>query len=479
MNFDSLLNIELSKRKFWEFCNTLEPDFYKPERIHLITLCNTLELFYFGKLLKPNGEPFTKLMMRLPPQFGKSRTLVNFTKWVLGLNTKERIITASRSDSQATDFSRYTRDGINEVKNLPDQIVYSDIFPHTKIKHGDSAVQKWALEGEHFNYLGVGVSGGVTGKGATLRIMDDVVKDAEQALNDTAMEKLWRWLSGTFSSRNSAEEGEVKEIFCATLWGERDPQAILQETEGDEWYILSMPIYDAEKDEMLCSEMMSKKAFLKLKKRMFVDSNTKIIFYANYMCEAIDDNEAKVFPRSSIKRYKHIPTEIIEENGKEREVMQGWTFACADTADEGSDYFAMPIMQVIGNNVYVFDAIFNQNNLTLQESEVINMCKIHKIRRLLIETNNAGAYFKRRMEKKLPGVEVWGQWAKGNKMARIISQSGIIKYYFYFPENPSPTLERFMNQIFRLLKTSKKEDDAGDAIAASSAHLETHFNLFQ
>jgi len=51
MNFDSLLNIELSKRKFWEFCNTLEPDFYKPERTHLITLCNTLELFYFSKLL--------------------------------------------------------------------------------------------------------------------------------------------------------------------------------------------------------------------------------------------------------------------------------------------------------------------------------------------------------------------------------------------------------------------------------------------
>lgn len=479
MNFDSLLNIELSKHKFWEFCNTLEPDFYTTDRIHLITLCNTLEYFYFGKLLNLSGESYTKLMIRIPPQHGKSRTLVNFTKWVLGLNTKERIITASRSDSQATDFSRYTRDGINEVKNLPNQIVYSDIFPDTKIKRGDSAVQKWALEGEHFNYLGVGVSGGVTGKGATLRIMDDIVKDAEQALNDLAMEKIWRWLSGTFSSRNSAEEGEVKEIFCATLWGERDPQSILEQTEGDEWYILSMPVYDKEKDEMLCSDFLSKKAFDKLKSRMSVDNRTKVIFYANYMCIAIDDNESKVFPQSSIKRYKHLPSEIITENGKEKEVLQGWTFAIADTADEGTDYFAMPIMQVIGDNVYVFDAIFNQENLTLQESEVISKCKTSKIRRLTIETNNAGAYFYRRMKEKLPNIEVWGQWSKGNKMARIISQSGIIKYNFYFPENPNPTLQAFMNQMFRLLKTSKKEDDAGDAIAAASAHLEEQFHMFK
>ena len=114
-------------------------------------------------------------------------------------------------DGPATDFSRYTRDGINEIANTPDQIVFSDIFPDTKIKQGNSSVQKWALEGQHFNYLGVGMGGGVTGKGATLRIIDDLVKDIEVAINDTALDKIWRWLSGTFSSRNSSEGGEVKE----------------------------------------------------------------------------------------------------------------------------------------------------------------------------------------------------------------------------------------------------------------------------
>jgi len=476
MNFDSLLNIELSKRKFWEFCNTLEPEFYTFDKPHLIKLCNTLEDFYFSKLLKPNGDPYTKIMIRIPPQHGKSRTLVNFTKWVLGLNVDERIITASNTDSQATDFSRFTRDGIMGVKNMPEQVVYSDIFPSTRVKRGDSAVQKWALEGQHFNYLGVGVNGLVTGKGATLRIMDDIVKGADQALSDTAMDKLWIWLTGTFSSRNSeSEAGEVREIFCATLWGELDPQFRLEETEGDEWYVVSMPVYNAETDEMLCEKILSKKAFVKLKSRMLVDSRTRMIFYANYMCEAIGDNENKAFPRSECKTYKQIPTEVID--GKE--VMQGWTFAFADTADEGTDNFAMPILQVIPPYVYLIDSIFDQENLTIQESQVLSKSKEQTIRKIVVETNSSGAYFKRRITELLPGVEIYGQWSKANKMARILSMSGIIKYYFRFPENPNPTTEKFMNQVYRLLKTSKKLDDAPDSLSGAAAHLESHFGMFK
>jgi len=188
-----------SKKSFWQFCKLLEPEFYKPNRKHLKILCDTLEKFYFNQLLDSNGIAYNKLMIRMPPQFGKSRTLVNFTKWVLGINNSERIITASHSDGQASDFSRYARDGINEVKNLGSQTVYSDIFPGTKIKQGNASFQKWALEGQHFNYLGVGVGGGVTGKGATIRIMDDLIKDAEVALSGTALSKIWVWLSGTFS----------------------------------------------------------------------------------------------------------------------------------------------------------------------------------------------------------------------------------------------------------------------------------------
>ena len=472
MTSESLLSCrlrqELALRSFWDFCNYLEPDFYRPEREHLKILCDTLEKFYYNQLLNDTGRPFHKLMIRMPPQHGKSRTLVNFTKWALGKNNEERIITASHSDGQASDFSRYTRDGISEVKNIESQVVYSDVFPGTKIKQGNASFQKWALEGQHFNYLGVGVGGGVTGKGATIRIMDDLIKDAEVALSDNALSKIWVWLSGTFSSRNAALGGDVKEIFCATIWGEQDPQMILEQTEPGEWYILAMPIYNQETDQMLCPDMLSKESYLKLKHRMEVDSRTKMIFQANYHCIAISDDETKVFPVSSLKRYTDLP-----------EGVEYFTIASVDTADTGEDYFSMPIARVYGDRVYIVDAIFDQNNLTIQEGQVQSKVKEHRINNLVIESNSFGAYFSRRIRELIPEIEVFGQFSKSNKMGRILANAGLIKLYFYFPEKPSADLQRFINQVTKLMKTSTKEDHAPDSLALLSAHLEKIHGLFR
>lgn len=460
--------IDESRDHFWNFCQLLEPDFYKSDRQYLRILCDTLEAFYYNQLLNDAGVVIHKVMIRMPPQFGKSRTLVNFTKWVLGKNNEERIITASYSDGQASDFSRYTRDGISEVKNIESQVVYSDVFPTTKIKQGNASFQKWALEGQHFNYLGVGVGGGVTGKGATIRIMDDLIKDAEIALSDNALSKIWVWLSGTFSSRNAAIGGDVKEIFCATIWGENDPQMILEQTEPGEWFILSMPVYDAETDKMLCPDIMSKDTYLKMKRRMEVDSRTKMIFQANYHCVAIADDETKVFPVSSLKRYKEFPVD-----------QKYFTLGAIDTADEGKDSFAMPVGRVYGSRVYVFDAIFDQYNLTIQEPAVISKVKEDKITNIFIETNSFGAYFRRRLGEQLPQVEIFGQFSKGNKMSGIIANAGLVKLFFYFPENPNPALQKFMNQVTKLMKTSTKEDDAPDALCKMAAYLEKMFGLFK
>jgi len=182
----------------------------------------------------------------------------------------------------------------------------------------------------------------------------------------------------------------------------------------------------------------------------------------------VTELEGQVFSESSLKRYKYFP-----------ENMEYFTVAFADTADEGEDYFAMPIGRVYGSNVYITDAIFDQENLTIQEGQLQSKVKEHKISTLAIETNNAGAYFTRRMRELLPIVDIFGQYSKSNKMARILANAGLVKLYFYFPENPNPTLERFMIQVYRLMKTSTKEDDAPDALTGLAAYLEKYHGLFR
>jgi PBSX family phage terminase large subunit len=182
----------------------------------------------------------------------------------------------------------------------------------------------------------------------------------------------------------------------------------------------------------------------------------------------ITELEGQVFPEGSLKRYREFP-----------ENEEYFTISGIDTADEGTDYFAMPITRVYRNRVYIFDAIYDQENLTIQEGQVQSKVKEDRITHFYIETNNFGAYFRRRIAEIMPFLDIFGQYSKGNKMGRILAQSGLIKMYFYFPEKPNETLQRFMDSLCALLKTSTKEDDAADSLAGLCAYLEKYHGLFK
>jgi len=196
----------------------------------------------------------------------------------------------------------------------------------------------------------------------------------------------------------------------------------------------------------------------------------------------ITEVEGQVFPESSLKRYREFPPN--EKNDKGEEIQHYFTISAIDTADEGEDYFAGPVARVYGNRVYIFDAIFDQCNLTIQEGQVQDKVKICHINNLVVETNNAGAYFTRRLRELIPGIEIFGQYSKSNKLARILANAGLIKYYFYFPEQPNETLGKFMEQLYKLNKikpVGQKEDhdDAADSLALLCAYLEKYNGLFK
>ena len=182
----------------------------------------------------------------------------------------------------------------------------------------------------------------------------------------------------------------------------------------------------------------------------------------------ITELEGQVFPESSLKRYREFP-----------ENMEYFTIAFADTADQGIDNFAMPIARVYGNRVYVFDCIFDQENLTIQEGQVQSKVKECHINNLVVETNAFGAYFSRRIRELIPELEVFGIIAKQRKMMRVLANAGLVKTFFYFPEKPNPDLQRFLTQVYKLLKTDIKEDDAPDALTGLAAYLEKYMGLFK
>ena len=158
--------IKLAQEWFFGYCNLKAPDFYKNDRIYLKILCNTLQEF-----VSSNKKV---LLVDMPPRHGKSRTLQLFVEWMLGHNHQLKIMTGSYNETLSTVFAKNVRNSIQEVHIDDDKPVYEDIFPNTRIKHGDASMNMWSLEDGYNNYLATSPKGTATGFGANLLIIDDL-----------------------------------------------------------------------------------------------------------------------------------------------------------------------------------------------------------------------------------------------------------------------------------------------------------------
>lgn len=470
-----------STLSFWDFCNSLAPDFYlsNKDTPHLYELCELLQAFYECRIIRPRlavkkklpwkvvqnkpsipHDVCNSLMINMPPQHGKTRTLILFSMWVFGKNNQERIIAGAYNNDVASDFGRYTRDGIAEEKNLENQLVYSDIFPNTKIKKGNSSYMKWALEGQFFNFLSTGLGGSVTGKGATIKIIDDLIKGIEEATNATHLEKVWLWYNGTFGSRNAANnQGESMEIMCFTRWSEEDPcgRLLADPKERDNWYIHLREAYDHKTDTMLCPAFLSKEKYMRLKHRYLQNPVTALIFWANYHQKTVDE-ESRLYKRFS--NYNELP-----------EFKQYETTKCyIDTADTGQDYLCAIAFKMFMGKAYVIDLLYTQEGMDKTQGQVANFIQKNDIHECVIEGNNGGKEFAKIVKAYLtqnlgyPGCYMKTFKQTKNKQSRIYTMALTVQEDIVYPSDWAVRWPYYYTSMYKYQMKGKNEhDDAQDA----------------
>ena len=437
---------ELCRRSLWMFCKTLAPDFYKESRPHLKTLCDTLQNFYENKLLKDDGTPYIDLMIEMPPRHGKSRTLCMFEAWILGLEHKNKIVTASFNDDLAQDFSRNVRDMIAAEKIINDDWCYSDIFPNTKVAQGNASYEKWALEGEFFNYKGCGIGAMITGRGGNLLVVDDAVRDAEMAYNESALDKVWRWYTGTFMSRGE----HAKTIICGTPWASKDLGGRLLAKEPEQWYKLSMPACTDGK--MLCDEILTYAEYQRIKDS---GDDVKTVVAANYDLVRVDVEGALY--GAELLTYKELPEKIERRGGY------------VDTADEGEDYLCAIAGVKCGVDYPVTNLVYTQSPQEVTERQVSDMIESSGMKEICIESNNGGRAFARNVEAMIRQDNYtcainWFHQSQ-NKNARILTNAANVKQHIYFPENWNKRWPDFYLAMISYQRMGKnKHDDAPDAV---------------
>jgi len=206
-----------------------------------------------------------RLMIFVPPRTGKSELASKrFPAFFLGLNPHRHIISASYSHELAQGFGR-------DVRNIIASDEYQALFPGITLSEDSKSAGRFHTS-EGGQYLAAGVGSTMTGHGAHILLIDDPVKDREQAESHRYRDRVYNWYSSTAYTRleNDAEfisddplwtdpvsgvqdgklapfEGAV--VLVMTRWHKDDLAGRLLEDAkrgGDQWEVLSIPATDDE-----------------------------------------------------------------------------------------------------------------------------------------------------------------------------------------------------------------------------------------
>lgn len=454
--------LEKCRMSLWEFQKQRDPKFFRDSRPHLKRISDVLQGVFERKLLKPDGTPYRKVVLSIPPRHGKSYSIAGFGQWAYGKRHDTRIGVVSYNDILTGRFSQGVRDQIAEEKATPEQIVYSDIFPEVKLRYGDSARGIWALEGEYFSFLATSFGGTMTGIGFNIGIIDDPIKLPEEAHNDAFLDNQFAWYTDAFLSRL---EEDAMVVIVMTRWATRDLAGRVMDEEPGEWLYIKMQT-PMENGEMLCPELLSRKTY---------DARARLtsaeILAANYQQEPVDLKGALY---QSFATYAAIPRETASGAP-----VKAQRICYVDTADTGADYLCAVAADVVEGEAYVLDVIYTDAPMEKTELDVAKMLYDLRVQECIIESNNGGRGFGRNVERILwerfhwRGCRITPRNQRDNKQARMLTHSGFIERHVKYPEDWKRRWREYAQAMIRFQRKGKNaHDDAPDATTGLAEYVQ-------
>jgi predicted phage terminase large subunit-like protein len=181
-----------------------------------------------GVLERVASGELKRVLIQLPPRHSKSELISRlFSAYYLARNPSHFVGINSYSADLAYTLSRAARENFIQCGGI--------------VKDDVAAVKHWETN-EGGGVWAAGVGGSITGKGFNLGIIDDPIKNAEEASSDLIREKHKEWYGSTFYTRC---EPDAAIVIIQTRWHEDDLTGwLLSEEKGEEpenWHIVCLP----------------------------------------------------------------------------------------------------------------------------------------------------------------------------------------------------------------------------------------------
>ncbi len=252
VNSEHLLLIEeLERRKartdYFTFIKLLAPQDFTWNWHHEY-VCNILQ-----EWITTDKYPF--LMIFMPPQHQKSTMLTEFlSPWAFGQSINYQILLVMYNALMAKKYNR-------KIQRVMENPTYKLIFPHAKLNEKNvvsDSKGSFVKNSVEFELVGgrgflkaVGVGGGIAGNPAKIALMDDLIKDYEQANSQVYRERIDNWY---INELNARIHNDTKVAFTITRRHEDDQAGRLLKRDGivedgGKWKVIKIPAIREDMDD--------------------------------------------------------------------------------------------------------------------------------------------------------------------------------------------------------------------------------------
>ena len=449
---------------YMEFGRPAEEKFYIPRRKVLKPFVDALQALEDGEL--------DELFLSQPPRTGKTALSDFFMSWEAGKHPLNSCLYSSCSDTVTKSFYN----GLAEI--MKDNVTYrwNLVFP-------DEPIKKWNAEYQTCNVLKNNryptitcrsIDGTLNGACDCDNILmgDDLCKGIEQAMNKDVMGRLWQKVSNDFLTR--AKQG-AKKVWIGTRWSLIDPIGIrIEMLENDPAFkdyrfkVINIPaLNDLGESNFNYKHGVGFTTEYYVQTRAGFERNDDMASWnAQYMGQPIE-REGSLFSPGEMRFYSG----VLPEGEPDR------LFMAVDPAWGGSDFCAAPVCMQYGQEIYVPEVVFTNEDKRTSLPELCRTIQKYGVRTVQIEANKMTEGFadelREMLNKKNIRCTITTKAAPTNKSKedRIRDRAPDIRENFLFLEAGlrAKHYQAFLDNVFSFTIIGKnKHDDAPDSLAMAS-----------
>lgn len=442
----------------------IKEQFWRPRRKKLMHICKALQDLHDDKL--------DELFLSQPPRTGKTGTLTFFSLFEMGNDPEKSNLYCSFSSKPVDTFYN----GLLEV--LQDDVTYDfkGIFPTITLAatNAMNGIIDLNRRKKYPSFTGRPIGGSLNGSCDCNGIVigDDLCEGIEEALSPARMVSLWTKVDNNLMTR--AKE-QAKRIFCGTRWSTSDPIGLridLLENEPQYKNVRFKIINTPALDENDCSNFdydygvgFTTQYFL-MRRASFERNSDMPSWLAQYQGSPVE-RAGTVFDPADLRYFNGVLPEIDPDR----------IFIVVDGAWGGGDYTAAVIVYQYGEDLFVPDVVYNNNDKTVTQPLIMGAIERHHASAVKIEATKTTASYGEDIDKALreKGIRINMQlntsnWTSQGKRDRIVAVSPDIRSHMIFLQEGKRSKEysQFMQNLysFTFIMRKNAKDDAGDVCAS-------------